>query len=379
MRFRYLPFVLVAIGACDHAAPPGAPDTGSGPLPGTGTPAQLTYNPGQDHAPTWLPDGSGILYSSERFDRADHDRCLAELPPLGGQIRGFICHDTPSAADSLDAFESPAVAADGRLALVEATSPVGLGGNAPTRQALLLGSLAQPAGMAVLQWIPYTSPSGKGTEGVSHLAWLADGSLVYVGDRVTYAPVCDVCSALDTLRTGLELMRVSWTGGQPVFESLAGTDGASSVAASGGDTIYFTVNGDARVFRRPLSGGADVVVHDFGVEFARDVAVVGRRLIAVVGGMVYYTVDSTLGPSQRDYGGDLHVVNLASGADSVLGNADPSRSIWFRRPALSPDGRLLVAEGRPYTLIRHVDEAGNLLYTDTIIAPAANLYEYRLP
>jgi hypothetical protein len=51
----------------------------------------------------------------------------------------------------------------------------------------------------------------------------------------------------------------------------------------------------------------------------------------------------------------------------------------FRRPAVSPDGRLLVAEGRHRTLIRHADAAGNLPYTDTIIDPAAKLFEYTLP
>jgi hypothetical protein len=32
-----------------------------------------------------------------------------------------------------------------------------------------------------------------------------------------------------------------------------------------------------------------------------------------------------------------------------------------------------------YELILHVDEAGNLLYTDTIIDPTPNLYEYLFP
>lgn len=379
MQSRLLPLVLAVLAACDHAAVPGAPDTSSGPLPGTGTPARLTYNAGQDHTPSWLPDGSGFLYSSERLDRPDHDRCLALLPPLGGQITRLICHDVPSAADSLDAFESPAVDADDRLAFVAATSPVGFGGAAPLHQAIVLGLLGAPTSTTELQSIPFTSPSGKLIGGVSHLVWMPDGSLVYVGEKVTYEPGCGLCANKDTARTGVELLRVTWSGGQPVVQSLPATDGASAVAAGGGDTLYFTVIGDSRVFRRSLSGGSDEVVHDFGGEVARDVAVVGRRLIAVVGGMLYYRVDSTLGPSQRDYGGDIHVVDLSGSTDSVLGNSDPAALIWFRRPGLSPDGRLLVAEGRPVTLIRHVDAAGNLLFTDTIIAPAADLYEYRLP
>lgn len=371
--------LAVLLAACAHADVPGAPDTSSGPFPGSGSPAQLTYNPGQDHTPTWLQGDRGILYSVERLDRPDHDRCLAELPSLGGQITRYICNNAPSAADSVDAFESPAEAADGRLVFVAAASPVRFGGQAPSRQAMVLGSITMPASTTALQSIPFTSPSGKAIQGISHLAWLPDGSLVYVGERVTYGPGCGLCANDDTVRTGLELLRVSWPGGVATLESLPGTDGASSVSAGAGDTIFFTVTGDSRVFRRTLSGGSDVVVHDFGGPVARDLAVVGRRLVAVVGGMLYYVVDPTLGPSQRDYGGDLHVVDLGGTGDSVLPISDPSKFVWFRRPALSSDGRMLVAEGRPYTLIRHVDAAGNLLFTDTIIAPAANLYEFRLP
>ena len=368
--------VLATLLSCEHSAPFGAADSGSRLPRGSGIPVQLTYNPGQEHSPAWLPDGSGFLYSEQRLDRADRDRCLAELPPLGGSIRRRICRHTIGGEDSTDVFDSPAVAVDGRIAFVAASSAAQLLTVAPTDQALLIALLARPDSPQVLLPIPYTSPSGRTHTGVSHLEWLADGSLQFVGERVTYPRP-------DTVRTGLELMRLTSIAGRWTLASLAGFDGVSSAAAVGVDTIYYTLVGDSRVFRRVVSSGADTVTWDFGSAagggIARDVIVRGSRLIAVVSGMIYYAIDSTLGPSQRDNGGDLHVVDLSTGSEAALGFSDLNHPIWFRRPALSPDGRLLVTEGRVYELILHVDEAGNLLYTDTIIDPTPNLYEYLFP
>lgn len=368
--------LLAATLACEHSAPFGAVDNGSRRPHGSGIPVQLTFSLGQEHAPAWIPDGSGFFYSEQRLDRADDDRCLAELPPLGGRIVREICHHTMGGEDSTDVFDSPAVAVDGRIAFATASSAAGLLTLAPAHQALVVAPLARSDSPQLVLGIPYVSPSGRTHTGVSHLSWLVDGSLLFVGEQITYP-------LPDTVRTGVELMRLTPVADQWTLASLPGFDGVSSAFAVGGDTIYYTLNADTRVFRRVLSSGADTVVRDFGSVFdggiARDVIVRGSRLIAVVSGMVYYAVDSTLGPSQRDNGGDLHVIDLASGADVVLGMSDLNHPIWFRHPALSPDGRLLVAEGRVYELIKHTDEAGNLLFTDTIIDATPNLYEYQLP
>ena len=125
----------------------------------------------------------------------------------------------------------------------------------------------------------------------------------------------------------------------PIFTLLPGSDQASSVAVAG-DTIYFTVDGDSRVFR--LTSLTNVsVVHDFGGLIARDVQVLPGRLVAVVGGNVSYTMDPTLGTMvQRDGGGPLHLVNLQTGGD-VQFTPD---TLLFRHPALSPSGDNLIAE-----------------------------------
>jgi len=147
----------------------------------------------------------------------------------------------------------------------------------------------------------------------------------------------------DTVRAGIELARMDLKDAPGTVTTLAGTDSASSVALGAGDTIYYTVAGDSRVFRRTFAGG-DTAVWDFGAAgIARDLQVRGATLYAVVGGAVGYFHDPTLGPLQFDGGGVLHAVNLLLGTDTPM--ADAAR--YYRRIALSPDGRHIVAEGLP--------------------------------
>jgi hypothetical protein len=82
--------------------------------------------------------------------------------------------------------------------------------------------------------------------------------------------------------------------------AVPGTDLASGVSpGASADEVFYTIGGDTRVFHRVLSSGEVSVAHDFGAAgIARDVHVVGRRLVAVVGGHVAFGVDPVLGPTQ---------------------------------------------------------------------------------
>src|SRR5258706_14789153 len=77
-------WLAAAVVACGHTAPfgPGV-YTPNGPL-GGGATLRLTYNPGTDLAPAWLPSGGGILFNAPRLAPRDRDRCLAPPPPAGG-------------------------------------------------------------------------------------------------------------------------------------------------------------------------------------------------------------------------------------------------------------------------------------------------------
>ncbi len=87
-----------------------------------------------------------------------------------------------------------------------------------------------------------------------------------------------------------------------------------------------------------------------------------------------FSADPSLGPTQWDSGGIVHVVDLASGADVAL--AGPG---LFRRPALAPAGDRVVAEG--YALvIQSIDDPVSPEHTaDTTVGRAGDLYLFTTP
>jgi hypothetical protein len=322
MRLRSIWFVAVLLGACEHAAPfRPASYTPDGPL-NPSPPIRLTFNPGVDFAPVWLPGGAEILYTAQRLDRADRDRCLAVLPAAGGPISRYICRSTAS-DDSTNVFEEAAPAADGRIAYVRvSTHRLPFRPLTPDDQALVLGTVDDPNAVRVLQPIAYTAPSGRQHQAMSHIQWLNAGKLVYLAEEVTYPRPCSSC-APDTVRTGLEIATLDFVGlAVPIIVVVPGTDSASSVAVGAtGDTIYFTRINDPRVYRRAFSSGQTDTIHNFGGAIALDVAVANGRLVAVVGDQ-------------------LHFVDLVTGAESVIADT-LSR---FRRPVFSADGRRVAVE-----------------------------------
>ena len=327
--------------ACTHDQPMSVGSfTPGGPF-GSVVPLRLTYNPGEDLGPVWLPDGSGFFYTMERLDRDDQDRCLVLMPAAGGSIEREICDRTPAADDSVDAYSAAGVAANGRLAYVRGTASFSAGWPVtPHDQQLVVGTLSDPFSVRVLlSNIPYPAPSGRIHQGVAQVRWLNDTSLIYVGQQVSYPAVCTNCVLRDTLASGLEIMRLDFGSATPALHVLPGTDQASSVTVAGHDTLFFTINGDARILRFTLADSAVTVVHTFGGGIARDVQVGGGRLVAVVGGNVSFTPDSVTGGIQRDSGGTLVLVDPATGNETPIVPLSQ-----LRHPALSPDGHRIVAE-----------------------------------
>jgi hypothetical protein len=353
--------LLVALG-CGHTEPFGAQrfDTDQ-PFNAT-PPIRLTLNRGPDRRAAWLPDGSAILYSTQRSDSRDNDVCLAVLPPTGGRQLSLTCDLSPTGEQRTEAIESAAPASDGRLAFAAASSNIGA--VFPETQGLVLGTLARPSVYQLLFSLPTTSASGRLAGGISQLRWLSQNRLVYLAELVATQRPCTGCE-LDTVRSGLEAnwLALDQLGGSP--QLVPGTDFASGVSPGASeDEVYYTLAGDPRVYRRKLSTGEVVVAHDFGAAgIARDVHVVGTHLAAVVGGRVTFTTDPSLGPVQWDSGGTLHVVDLQNGVDVV-----PSGPGVFRRPQLSPDGNQVVAEIYPLII------TPNGVGADTTVARAGDLY-----
>lgn len=345
-------FLLAALAAagCDHTPP----FDGSAPPPlgprGTGNPLRVTYNSGTELRPAWLPDGSGFLYSWQRVDRPDRDHCLARMGATGGTVLQQICDRGLSSDDSINTFETGAVGPGGALAYMRAGTPLVPPTLAPRTLELRLGSLQAPDGV-LIKALPYTAPSGLLHQGLEWLHWLTPSRLVFLAERVTYEAPCNGCPP-DTVRTGLEVVSFDPTSG--AFTTIPGTDSATSVAAVGGDTLYYTLPNDSQVWRRIVSTGAVAVAHDFGLgQRVRDVTVAGGRLVAILGPGTLWLTDLTGGPATE---------------------LPRSGLTFFRRPALSPDGRRLVVEGYPFQQVPAGGEA-----IDTVVSRVGDLWLFNLP
>jgi hypothetical protein len=355
LRMRRVGFaaVVAAWGAllagCTHGDLFRAPVFGTTDPYSSAGPVRLTLSAGIDLWPSWLPDGSGILYTSERLDRLDRDWCLAVLPPGGGRITRTLCENTKPGEDSVETFQSASVSPDGRVLFVRSSGPARTPGATEKlvrSRGLMMGSIAGPLSAQRIFSIPFTPPGYRTLGDLSQIRWLGPNTIVYRGDLV--ATVCVFVSIGCRgvyVQSGIALI-YQILGEAPVRIVLPGTDYASSVAAGeSGDELYYTLGGDSRVYRLTLSTYAVSVVHDFGAAgIARDVDVRGTKLVAVVGGPIIFNFNSTInaGIQFDTLGGDVHVVDLSTGADTTLA----AQGRLFRHPALSPAGNWVVAESK---------------------------------
>ena len=310
------------LAACEHAQPFGGADLGPNVPFSQDFPRRLTFNPPGDIAPAWLPDGSGIIYSYQRLDRADHDRCLGILPAEGGHIGRSICHRLPLDADSTNTLWEPSVGPGSLLAYVRESS--GLRAPAPQSRELVVAALDDPEPGRVVRSFPYTAPGGSLHEYAAYLHWVDDHTLVYLAEHVAYTfpPL-----GYDTLYTPIEIAQLTLSADSVVVSVVPGTLGATSVTVDTAGAICYTRSGDSRVYRIARGGSAAAVLFDFGgLGSARDVQVRSNTLVAVVGGALYR-------------------VDLAASAAVPIPASGP---LGPARPALSPSGARVVAESRRF-------------------------------
>jgi Tol biopolymer transport system component len=356
MRLRGLAVLAcTGLAACGHEQPFQPLDESSNHPFIPGVPARVTYNPGADLHPAWLPDGSQFVYAWQQLSQPDLDRCLGFIDASGGTRVRTVCNPSPTAIDSTDLFDEPSPSPDGRLLYIRGISPQHA--LAPSSAGVYVGPLSDPLAATKLLNLPYTVPGGLMHSRISHARWVSATRVMYIGDSVTYVGI----GAKDTIITGIEIVDLDLSGAVPSVAVVPGTQTATSIAlTSGGDTLVYTLAGDSRVFARALSTGVVSVLHDFGaLGTAQDVALRGDQLVAVVG--------------NRPQGGRLWSVDLTSGSESLL----PSdQALFFRRPAFSPTGApvRLVVEGYPLTFIQVAPGV-----VDTVASDVGDLYLYEAP
>ncbi len=337
---RPRPYLLLAtlLAACSH---PEAFGSGDPPDPGpfAGPPPQrITFNVGRDLSPAFAPDGSALLYGYQTA-RPDLDQCIGRLAPGGGSRLAERCYAHDPLGDSTDVLSWPAQSPSGRLAWVEQHGGAGL--RTPFAGSIRIGSFSAQDTGRVVRTLPYPAPSGAVHGTATHLAWLTDNQLVYVGAEAIPTRACQNCK-LDTLVLGHEIVTLDVSTAPATLAIVPGTTGATAVwPIATGSAIAYTLVGDSLVYRRQLGSGVVDTLHDFGsIGIARDPAVVGNLLTAIVGGRIAYSVDPQFGPVQYDSGGTLYQVDLG-GAGVVP--VSPGNQL-LRHAARDPLRPVVVAE-----------------------------------
>ncbi|MGH7585697.1 MAG: hypothetical protein ACREMH_05570 [Gemmatimonadales bacterium] len=330
----------LAVGSCSHEEPADPGTTGPSGPQSPDLPTRLTFSSGYDLSPNWLPDGSGILHSYDRRLDGRFDRCLGQLPRAGGSRTVEFCAATEGSLDSLDALEGAGQSPDGLVLYQWSQSREGEA--LPRRAALVSAPAARLWETTTLTPVPYLLPGGRPHQLVGPVQWFAAGRAVYLGQDVLRPRPCQGCPP-DTIPVGREVVLVTFSAGTATLSIIPGTEDATSVAADpAGDAIYFTKLLDTRVFHLGLAGGTPEEVFDFGsAGIARDVTVRGRKLLAVVGGVVFAVSDPALGVWQEDAGGPMLSLDLDSQVVQPVGSTG---SYYFRHPSLSPDGVVVAVE-----------------------------------
>ncbi len=358
---RCLSTAVILLAACTHTEPFGSsPEGAEGPFE-PGDPAVLTLNPLRDLRPTWLPDGSGILYTFEGSPAVNGDQCLGQLPAGGGTRTREICNTSAGHLDSTEVYGSPAVSQGGRLAYsYEQSTPQRF---PPNVRQLRVATLADPLDVTVVHTLSL-DVEGTKVDGIGDLHWLSETRLVYLAQSINAifppggGPPAIVIDGLAVVVVDLV--------NDPAPAIVPGTQTATSVALGDApEVILYTLAGDSRVYRRELATGADTVLHDFGtLGIARDAALLDDRLVAVVGGAVIFQIDPV---GQVDLGGRLFVVDLATGQTAPL--AGGSTTYLFRHPSIGPTGAV-VAEGFLFATVT----GGGLA-----VSPLSDLLLYEAP
>lgn len=342
--------VLLALAACSHELPPEPGTSDVDTIPDAGPPERLTLNRGKDATPAFTPDGRAIWYAWERLDRTDRDLCLGMLPVTGGTRTREVCHPTAAAnPDSVNWYTYPAPHPDGRRIAwlrISALRSASEGGHGEVVLAEI-ARLDDPSRLSRLSIFPFQVAQGSTrhfhVQPVA-LQWANDSTLVYVGTLVTAFSANGL--AQDTFYSGREIGTLTLSGDTALNGFVPGTEEASGVTLAPDGSLYFTLKGDGRVYRTTLAGTAIDTVFDFGpgavgtFDFARDPVYIDGAIYAVVGGDIsneyYPNIPEKL---QHDGGGELWRVDSAG--PTLLDNV-----YRWRRPAISPDGRTLVIEGR---------------------------------
>ena len=287
VRSLLLPASLLAAWGCGHSEPFQDPnETNNGPF-SPAIPIQLTYNPGADLTPAFLPGDTLVLYSYEQSGAINPNMCIGALPVAGGTRVSDSCPRSAAALDSTERYQNPVPLNDSMIVLVQSARLKGTGVDAIT----LLGTAPWRAADQLVPRLefPFTSSSRRLRDlGGLRLADRGDEPRVprddrrlgVLGHRAHMRP--STCWSGSAARSGSSTCR------RPAsLRSRPAAPGRPRWPAGGSAGAFlFTLPMDTRVYERHADGST-VTLFDFGTDdIARDPMLVGNQLVAIVGGTV---------------------------------------------------------------------------------------------
>lgn len=309
--------------ACAHPEPfdPGARDPLGPPDPDL--PRRLTFNPGDDRAPSVA--GGQVAYS--RYDEGNDSSgtCIALLPVEGGTLTATYCPPPPTPADTfIHSWLEPALSPDGgQLAYVwRRSGPVSL---TAWSYHLIVADVDSPAVPRFSRQLGGPLSGGRFYRLATEIAWIAPDRLRFLG---TWDSVFRIDPPLpgrltDTVLIPRALMELNLTTGE--LGIVPGGDVVSAWTQTAAGT--FIVAGG--VFRLGADGSRTPV----GGLDGSDLAAAGSGFVAVTGGELLFSMtlpDGAIraiplpGNSRRLVGGtaNLVVVEVDRAGDAYGGPAN---------------------------------------------------------
>jgi len=348
VRSLLLPTLVLAAWGCGHSEPFQDPnETSNGPF-SPAIPIQLTYNPGTDLTPAFLPGDTLVLYSYEQSGALNPNVCIGSLPVAGGTRVSDSCPRSAAALDSTERYENPVPLNDSMIVLVQSARLKGNGFDAIT----LLGTAPWRAADQLVPRLEFPFASSSGAFEIS-----ADYISLTGGSDIAYLALVDVSACAGTspfcddpflIRVGREIGQLNLqASGDPSIA--AGSAWATSVATGRTTgTFLFTLPFDSRVYERQADGST-VTVFEFAGQIVRDPMVVGSQMLAIVGGNVAQFTGADGMAFQVAGAGRIALVDLASG---TVQYADADEGAGYKRAVLSADGKIIIAEGSDSNLFR---------------------------
>ncbi|MBA2291535.1 MAG: PD40 domain-containing protein [Gemmatimonadales bacterium] len=311
---------------CGHTEPASfVPPPPDGTFNAT-SPVRLTYNPAMDVAASFSDDGKFIVYTYSVAGRRDRDRCLGIIPSGGGTRLFERCETRLAYNDSSDTFTSAALAADGRLLYLRATSRIAT--QVPSGTGLYLAPAPDAPGQLLL-----TLPVAVGGQTATWLAdirWSGPSGFTALAQQITVVPTCPGCGARDTVFVPLFVARGTINAGAATLQAIAGTEGAISYALSSDGTQMLLARGGTTLELLPASGGTATTVATIpiGTPTDRITGLGCARDLCIVSTMFGRVPPAAPGLSYALYSGAFTGGPLTQRAQS-------DAAIWTR-PRLSP-------------------------------------------